>query len=46
MEDILSYILFPQVAKEFLKKKAAKRYRVGVEILNGQHQYDEIGYPV
>jgi len=46
MEDILSYILFPQVAKEFLKKKAAKSYRVGVEILNGQHQYDEIGYPV
>lgn len=46
MEDVLSYILFPQVAKEFLKKKAAKRYRLGVEIFNGHHHYDEIGYPV
>ena len=46
MEDVLSYILFPEVAKEFLRKKTAKRYRVGVEILNGHHDYDEIGYPV
>jgi oxaloacetate decarboxylase alpha subunit len=46
MEDVLSYILFPQVAREFLKKKAATRYRIGLEILNGQHYYDEIGYPI
>ncbi len=46
MEDVLSYILFPEVAKEFLKRKTARRYRIGVEILNGNHQYDEIGYPV
>ncbi len=46
MEDVLSYTLFPQVAREFLKKKAATRYRIGLEVLNGQHYYDEIGYPI
>ncbi len=46
IEDVLSYALFPQVAREFLKKKAAKRYRIGMEILKGQHNYEEIGYPI
>jgi len=46
MEDILSYILFPEVAKDFLKKKIAKKYHLGMEILNGNHNYDEEGYGV
>jgi len=44
MEDILSYILFPEVAREFLKKKTAKKHNLGMEILNGNNNYDEEGY--
>jgi oxaloacetate decarboxylase alpha subunit len=46
IEDILSYILFPEVAKDFLKKKIAKKYHLGIEILNGNNNYDEEGYGV
>lgn len=46
IEDILSYILFPEVAKDFLKKKIAKKYHLGMEILNGNNNYDEEGYGV
>ena len=46
IEDILSYILFPEVAREFLKKKLAKKYCLGMEILNGSNNYDEEGYGV
>lgn len=46
MEDILSYILFPEVARDFLKKKLAKKYCLGMEILNGNNNYDEEGYGV
>ncbi|MEA2020960.1 MAG: pyruvate carboxylase subunit B [Candidatus Caldatribacteriota bacterium] len=46
MEDILSYILFPEVARDFLKKKAVKKYHLGMEILNGDNRYDEEGYGV
>ncbi len=46
MEDILSYILFPEVSKDFLKKKIAKKYNLSMEILNGQNNYDEEGYGV
>jgi len=44
IEDVLSYILFPEVAREFLKKKLAKKYCLGMEILNGNNNYDEEGY--
>lgn len=46
IEDLLSYILFPEIAKMFLKKKTAKRLGIGIEVLNGLNQYDEMGYPV
>jgi len=46
MEDILSYILFPEVARDFLKKKFAKKHFLGMEILNGKNNYDEEGYGV
>jgi len=46
IEDLLSYILFPSVAKDFLKKKVAKRYNLGLDILQGNHTYDETGYPI
>ncbi len=46
IEDILSYILFPEVARDFLKKKIAKKYHLGIEILNGNNNYDEEGYGV
>lgn len=46
MEDILSYILFPEVARDFLKKKIAKKYHLGMEVLNGNNNYDEEGYGV
>src|SRR5665648_49830 len=46
MEDILSYILFPEVARDFLKKKFAKKHFLGMEILNGNNSYDEEGYGV
>jgi len=46
IEDILSYILFPEVAREFLKKKIAKKYNLSMEILNGNNNYDEEGYGV
>ena len=46
MEDILSYILFPEVARVFLKKKVAKKNHLGIEILNGNNHYDEEGYGV
>jgi len=46
MEDILSYILFPELAREFLKKKLAKKCCLGMEILNGNNNYDEEGYGV
>jgi len=44
IEDILSYILFPEVARDFLKKKLAKKYCLGMEILNGNNNYDEEGH--
>ena len=44
MEDILSYILFPEVARDFLKKKIAKKHNLGMEILNGNNNYDEEEY--
>ncbi|MEA1940154.1 MAG: pyruvate carboxylase subunit B [Candidatus Caldatribacteriota bacterium] len=44
IEDTLSYILFPEVAKEFLKSKFAKKNHLGMEILNGKNSYDEEGY--
>ena len=46
IEDLLSYILFPEIAKMFLKKKTAKRLGIGIEVFNGLNQYDEMGYPV
>lgn len=46
MEDIISYILFPEVARDFLKKKIAKKHNLGMEILNGNNNYDEEGYGV
>ena len=46
IEDILSYILFPEIARDFLKKKTAKKYHLGMEILNGTNNYDEEGYGV
>ena len=46
IEDLLSYILFPEVARDFLKKKIAKKYNLSVEILNGNNNYDEEGYGV
>jgi len=46
IEDILSYILFPEIAREFLKKKIAKKHNLGMEILNGSNSYDEEGYGV
>ena len=46
IEDILSYILFPEVAREFLKKKIAKKYNLSMEILDGNNNYDEEGYGV
>lgn len=46
IEDILSYILFPEVARDFLKKKLAKKHCLGMEILNGNNNYDEEGYGV
>ncbi|GAB4116871.1 MAG: sodium-extruding oxaloacetate decarboxylase subunit alpha [Candidatus Caldatribacteriota bacterium] len=46
IEDVLSYILFPEIAREFLKKKLAKRYFLGMDILNGNNHYDEEGYGV
>jgi len=46
IEDILSYILFPEVARDFLKKKIAKKHNLGMEILNGNNNYDEEGYGV
>lgn len=46
MEDIISYILFPEVARDFLKKKIAKKHHLGMEILNGNNNYDEEGYGV
>jgi len=44
IEDILSYVLFPEVARDFLKKKLAKKYRLGMEILNGNNDYDKEEY--
>lgn len=46
IEDLLSFILFPEVARDFLKKKLAKKYYLGMEILNGNNNYDEEGYGV
>jgi len=46
MEDILSYILFPEVAKEFLKNKLVKKCYLGIEILNAKNNYDFEGYGV
>jgi len=46
MEEILSYIIFPEVAREFLKKKIAKKNNLGMEILNSNNNYDEEGYGV
>ncbi len=46
IEDILSYILFPEVARDFLKKKIAKKHSLSMEILNGNNKYDEEGYGV
>ena len=46
IEDLLSYILFPEVARDFLKKKIAKKYNLSIEILNGNNNYDEEGYGV
>jgi len=46
IEDILSYILFPEVARDFLKNKIAKKHNLGMEILNGNNNYDEEGYGV
>lgn len=46
IEDILSYILFPEIARDFLKKKIAKKHNLGMEILNGSNSYDEEGYGV
>lgn len=34
IEDILSYILFPEVARDFLRKKIAEKHNLGMEILN------------
>ncbi len=46
IEDILSYILFPEVARDFLRKKIAEKHNLGMEILNGNNNYDEEGYGV
>jgi hypothetical protein len=34
------------VAKDFLKKKIAKKHNLSMEILSGNNNYDEEGYGV
>jgi oxaloacetate decarboxylase alpha subunit len=46
IEDALSYILFPSIAEDFLKKKVAKKNFFGIEIFSGKHDYDQHGYPI
>ncbi|MDO5561977.1 MAG: pyruvate carboxylase subunit B [Synergistaceae bacterium] len=42
-EDIISYVLFPQVAKDFLPNKFARECKVDIGI---QDQFDPDAYPV
>jgi pyruvate/oxaloacetate carboxyltransferase len=46
IEDTLSYTIFPEVAKNFLEKKYAKKYNLGMEIISGDHYYDEERYGI
>jgi len=46
IEDTLSYAIFPELAKDFLEKKYAKKHNLGMEIISGNHYYDEEGYGV
>ncbi|HRV98726.1 MAG TPA: oxaloacetate decarboxylase subunit alpha, partial [Aminobacteriaceae bacterium] len=42
-EDVLSYVLFPSVAKDFLMKKFAREMKVDVGVAE---LVDGAGYPV
>ncbi|MBC7345403.1 MAG: hypothetical protein H5U03_08315, partial [Clostridia bacterium] len=45
-EDILTYALFPSLAKKFLEDKFASRTRVDVSIVAEWFELGVIGYPV